>query len=213
MAANGHFRGRLAMLLGLALLGVGLAGGLSMAQQAATGEAPAPEAEEIDPALFNKLFEQVMASPAAPAAPAQPIAFNHQFHVGEVGLDCATCHTNPDPGRLMTFPDTETCMMCHADIATDKAPIQKLTEYHDAHQSVPWVRVYEVLPGVTWTHRAHLEAGVGCLNCHGPVPDLPEMRQMTTVTSMATCMSCHQEQQASNSCVTCHSWPNAANTP
>ncbi|MBC9247466.1 cytochrome c3 family protein [Paracoccus sp. 11-3] len=174
--------------------------------QAATGNTPSID-EPVDPAWLNRLFEQVAANPVPPAAPVQPLPFNHEWHVTEVGLDCTNCHTNPDPGRLMTFPDTETCMQCHADIATDKEPIQRLTAYHDAHEAVPWVRVYQLLPGVNWSHRTHVDAGVGCLNCHGAVPELQQMRQLTTVTSMASCQSCHQAQQAPNTCVTCHSWP------
>lgn len=203
--------GAFAKWLGIALLGLGLSGtavivaGVGLAQQ--SEEVEADVADDIDPALFNRLFEQVMANPALPAAPTQPLPFSHQWHVGEVGLDCTNCHTNPDPGRLMTFPDTETCMQCHADIATDKEPIQKLTEYHNADEAVPWVRVYQLMPGVNWSHRTHVDAGVGCLNCHGAVPDLPQMQELTTVTSMASCQSCHQAQQAPNTCTTCHSWP------
>lgn len=201
------------LTLGLLVLGIGLMGSANpLFAQAAVAEAPAAaeteqQEAEIDAAMFNTLFEQVMANPLPPAAPVQPVAFNHQWHVAEVGLECTTCHTNPDPGLLMTFPDTETCMMCHADIATDKEPIQKLTAYDTAHEAVPLVRVYQVLPGVTWNHRTHIDAGVGCLNCHGPVPELVEMQQVTSVTAMASCMSCHQEQQVSNACTTCHSWP------
>ncbi|MBA4489840.1 cytochrome c3 family protein [Paracoccus sp. S1E-3] len=168
--------------------------------------------DDIDPAWFNKLFQQVALNPSVAAAPEQPLPFNHEWHVTEVGLDCTNCHTNPDPGRLMTFPDTQTCMDCHSDIATDKEPIQRLTQYHDNQQSVPWVRVYQLLPGVNWSHRTHVDAGVGCLNCHGPVPELEQMREVTAVTAMASCQSCHQQQDAQNgtalnTCATCHTWP------
>lgn len=176
--------------------------GLIASAAAAQDAAPRPE-----PLQFNDLFDQVMANPAPPAAPDQPLPFSHQLHVGEYGLDCTNCHTNPDPGVMMTFPATETCMECHADVGTDKEPIQRLTQYHEAHEDVPWVRVYQLLPGVNWSHRGHLDAGVGCINCHGPVPELPQMQEMTTVTGMASCISCHQAQKVNDSCATCHSWP------
>lgn len=206
MADDRKPEGRLwlmALPLVVLVLGVVSLSGVG-AQEAAEDAMPEDDA---DPALFNRLFEQVMAHPAPPAAPDQPLPFSHEWHVGEVGLDCTTCHTNPDPGRLMTFAATETCMQCHAEIGTDKQPIQRLTEYHNAHEVVSWVRVYEVMPGVNWSHRTHVDAGVGCLNCHGSVPEMPQVREITTVTGMASCQSCHQAQQAPNTCVTCHSWP------
>jgi Cytochrome c7 and related cytochrome c/Cytochrome c3 len=154
-------------------------------------------------------------APAAPAvqanraphpAPEQPLPFSHKTHVS-MGLECQTCHTNPAPGNQMTFPGTSTCMSCHATIATDRSAIKKLTEYANSNQSISWVRVYTVLPGVTWTHRTHLQAGVQCQTCHGAVGDLPVMAQMTAVTGMASCVSCHEAQRASTACTTCHAWP------
>ncbi|TRW93048.1 cytochrome c3 family protein [Paracoccus sp. M683] len=182
---------------------LGLAVVLVAASPALTQQAD----EDVDPLLFNQLFERVMQNPAPPPPPEQPLPFSHEWHVTEVGLDCTNCHTNPDPGNMMTFPATDTCMDCHTDIGTDKPSIQRLTQYHDANEAVPWVRVYQVLPGVNWSHRTHVDAGVGCVNCHGAVPELPQMQQLTTVTSMASCQSCHQAQDAPNTCTTCHSWP------
>jgi hypothetical protein len=38
-------------------------------------------------------------------APEQPLPFSHKTHM-TLGLVCQTCHTNPDPGTMMTFPAT-----------------------------------------------------------------------------------------------------------
>src|SRR5918993_205716 len=58
-----------------------------------------------------------------PSAPVQPIAYSHKTHVA-LGLDCTTCHVNPAPGKLMTFPPTSLCMECHKALATDRPAIQ-----------------------------------------------------------------------------------------
>jgi hypothetical protein len=142
-------------------------------------------------------------------APVQPIAYSHKTHLA-LGLQCKTCHTNPEPGKLMTFPATSTCMQCHAGIATDKPSIQKLTEFSKSNAPIPWVRVYTVLPGVTWNHRIHLQAGVGCATCHGAVAQMATMSETTTVTTMAACINCHRAKSAPTSCVTCHAWPAAS---
>jgi hypothetical protein len=148
----------------------------------------------------------VQANLAPHPAPEQPLPYSHKTHVG-IGLPCRLCHTNPAPGQQMTFPATSTCMNCHISIATDRPAIKKLAEYADSKQPIPWVRVYQVLPGVAWTHRKHLEAGVQCETCHGAVGDLDAMSATTAVTAMAVCISCHQARGVSAACTVCHAWP------
>jgi hypothetical protein len=60
---------------------------------------------------------------------------------------------------------------------------------------------------VNWTHRKHLDAGVKCETCHGPVADMAAMSQATSVTSMGVCINCHKLNNAPTVCQTCHSWP------
>lgn len=139
-------------------------------------------------------------------APAQPLPFSHKMHV-LLGLECQTCHSNPDPGLLMTFPATETCMSCHFAVASDKAAIMKLQAYAESGQKIPWVRVYAVTPGVTWSHRAHLDSGTQCATCHGDISQTEAISETKAILAMATCISCHQARGAAFECVTCHAWP------
>ena len=139
-------------------------------------------------------------------APAQPLPYSHKTHIA-AGLHCAECHTNPDPGNQMMFPAIGTCMNCHRTIAKDKPAILKLTEFVKSGQPIPWVRVYQVTPGVTWTHRKHLQAGMQCVMCHGQAARLDAMAETTSVTAMASCISCHQAHNVSTACRTCHAWP------
>ena len=148
----------------------------------------------------------VRENPAPHPAPEQPLPFSHKLHV-ETGLGCQNCHTNPDPGSQMSFPSTATCMTCHESIATDRPAIKKLTEYANSKGLIPWVRVYKVLPGVTWTHRKHLQAGLKCETCHGAVGGLTAMAQITAVTAMASCTGCHEARHANVACTACHAWP------
>lgn len=139
-------------------------------------------------------------------APAQPIAFSHKLHITR-GLQCKDCHANPDPGNQMTMPVASACMTCHVAVATDKPPIRKLAEAAKSNQAIAWARVYQLTPGVTWTHRAHLKAGLQCVMCHGEVGQLDAMAQTTSVTAMGVCIGCHQTKGAATACSTCHSWP------
>jgi hypothetical protein len=142
-------------------------------------------------------------NPSPHPAPEQPLPYSHKQHLA-FGLKCQECHTNPEPGKLMTFPATAKCMQCHVTIAKDKPSIQKLANYSASNQEIPWVRVYKVLPGVAWTHRAHLAAGVKCEICHGDVPQIAAISEVTSVVTMYSCLSCHEMNQAKTACETCH---------
>ena len=169
-----------------------LAAFLFFALQLAARQAAPPAAKQMVPA-----------NPSEHPAPEQPIPYSHKKHLA-VGLECKNCHTNPEPGKLMIFPATSKCMECHVTIAKDKPSIQKLASFAKSQQPIPWVRVYTVLPGIAWTHRAHVAAGVKCETCHGPVREMDAMSEVTSVVTMYSCLSCHEMSQAKTSCETCH---------
>lgn len=147
--------------------------------------------------------QMVPDNPSEHTPPAQPIPYSHKTHLA-LGLECKDCHTNPDPGVLMTFPATSKCMQCHVTIAKNKPSIQKLAEFSKSQKPIPWVRVYTVLQGITWTHRMHLQAGVKCETCHGPVAQMDAMSEVTSVTTMYSCLNCHELNHAKTACDTCH---------
>jgi hypothetical protein len=147
--------------------------------------------------------QMVPDNPSEHTPPVQPIPYSHKKHLS-LGLDCKDCHTNPEPGKLMTFPETSKCMLCHVTVAKDKPSIQKLAEYSKSKQVIPWVRVYTVLPGVAWNHRTHLQGGVKCETCHGQVRQMEAMSEVTSVTTMYSCLNCHEMNQAKTACDTCH---------
>lgn len=135
--------------------------------------------------------------------PAQPIPYSHKTHLA-LGLKCTDCHANRDPGEQMGIPETNRCMACHVTIAKDKPAIQKLAEFSNNKQAVPWIRVYQIASGITWSHRAHLKAGMTCNLCHGDVAKLDVMTRLMNVTTMDGCVGCHKDNQADASCGVCH---------
>lgn len=143
---------------------------------------------------------------AAEAPPAQPIPFNHRAHLA-LEITCEGCHTNAASSRDRGLPAAATCMACHGTIATEAPAIRELAAHAASNTPVAWRRVYEVLPGVTWSHGPHLEAGVECTTCHGSVAELEIMRATTGVTAMASCIGCHESHSASTACTVCHAWP------
>jgi len=179
--------------IGIPLLVAAFSAAFLMLSLGLSAQQPAP----------SPIKHMVPDNPSPHEAPVQPIPYSHKVHLA-FGLKCTECHTNPDPGKLMTFPETGKCMQCHVTIAKDKPAIQKLAEYSKSKKAIPWIRVYNVLPGVSWTHRAHLGAVVRCETCHGQVAELEKMVEVTSVTTMYSCLSCHEMNHAKTACETCH---------
>jgi len=180
--------------------------GLAIALMAAALLLHAPDAKAQQSAATANATKEVPDNPAEHSPPAQPVPYSHKTHLA-LGLECAFCHANPEPGKLMTFPPTSTCMSCHDTVATKKPSIQKLASLAKSEQPISWVRVYAVTVGVNWTHRKHLEASIKCETCHGEVAEMGAMSQTTSVTSMGVCINCHKLRAAPTVCQTCHSWP------
>ncbi len=88
-------------------------------------------------------------------APEQPLPYSHKTHVS-LGLKCAQCHPNPEPGDFMTLPKTAVCMTCHASVKTDSPHIQKLAALDAEGKRVPWAPVYRVPDWVSFNHRKHI---------------------------------------------------------
>ena len=109
----------------------------------------------------------------------------------------------PDPGESMGFPATTKCMACHKTIATGSEHIQKLAEYAEQKRKIPWKRVYQIPSYVLFSHKAHLETGATCENCHGNVKDREQLWKEVDI-SMGGCMECHRTHQASLDCGYCH---------
>lgn len=132
----------------------------------------------------------------------QPIPYSHKTHLA-LGLECKSCHKNPDPGEAMGYPPETFCMNCHRAIKADSPHIQKLAAAVKQKQPIPWVRIYKIPNFVYFSHRVHTKAGVTCEKCHGPV------RQRDVITKevsldMKSCMACHAASKAPNDCNSCH---------
>jgi hypothetical protein len=136
--------------------------------------------------------------------PVQPIAYSHKVHL-ENGMACLDCHTSVETGPVAGIPGVETCMVCHAAIATEHPEIQKLAAYQERGEDVPWQRVYDYSPSahVRFQHAPHIRAGVDCARCHGDMTQQTVAVRAVNLT-MGTCVTCHQQEKASVDCTTCH---------
>lgn len=135
-------------------------------------------------------------------APVQPVPYSHKLHVS-LGLECAKCHANPDPGEAMGLPKVSLCMTCHASIKKDSPHIQALAKAAVEKRELRWKRVYQVPSYVFFSHRLHTEAGATCDACHGPIAQRNVVFKEGDIT-MGGCMACHEQKKAPNDCNACH---------
>ncbi|MDZ7638541.1 MAG: cytochrome c3 family protein [Bryobacterales bacterium] len=132
----------------------------------------------------------------------QPLPYSHKAHIA-LGLQCKSCHSNPDPGELMRFPAESFCMGCHRTVKADSPHIQKLAAAAKEKKPLPWVRVYKIPDYVYFSHRVHTQAGATCETCHGPVSQREVITKEVEHT-MQSCMACHGAHNAPNDCDSCH---------
>ena len=107
----------------------------------------------------------------------QPVPFSHQHHVGGLGIDCRYCHTSVEKSPFAGIPPTKTCMNCHSQIWTGAPLLEPVRESFRTGKSLVWTRVNDLPDFVYFDHSIHINKGVGCNTCHGPVDRMPLMYQ------------------------------------
>ncbi len=60
---------------------------------------------------------------------------------------------------------------------------------------IEWMRVHTLPDFVYFDHRPHVNAGVACQSCHGPVESMERVRQVEDL-SMGWCVNCHRSVNA-----------------
>jgi cytochrome c peroxidase len=82
-------------------------------------------------------------------------------------------------------------MNCHAQIWTNAAYLEPVRESFRTGRSLEWSRVNQLPNFVYFNHSIHVNKGVGCNTCHGPVDQMPLMYQYASL-QMEFCLDCHR---------------------
>jgi cytochrome c7-like protein len=167
--------------------------------------------------------------------PVQPIAYSHRLHAGELQIQCQYCHFGADKSRHAGIAPASVCMNCHRFVTASfgavrgedelaekekraprpvvSAELRKLYAAVDGAQPIGWTRIHSLPDFAYFDHRPHVNAGVACQQCHGPVESMERVRQVSDL-SMGWCVNCHREASrtgvagrrvnASTNCSTCH---------
>ncbi|WP_404383749.1 cytochrome c3 family protein [Caenispirillum salinarum] len=125
-------------------------------------------------------------------APAQPVPFSHKHHVGGLGIDCRYCHTAVEVSASAGLPPTETCMTCHSQLWTDADLLAPVRQSWAKRTPIHWARVHNLPDFAYFDHSIHVSSGVGCVECHGAVDEMPLTRQAENLR-MRFCVNCHDD--------------------
>ena len=130
--------------------------------------------------------------------PPQPVPFSHSIHVQQLGLDCRYCHDGVEKSWYSNVPAADTCMNCHSAIRANDPKLEPVrASYKDQKKPVEWVQVHKLPDYVYFNHSVHVNRGVSCVECHGRIDQMDEVRHEKQF-SMTFCLDCHRELSPEN---------------
>jgi hypothetical protein len=80
-------------------------------------------------------------------------------------------------------------MNCHSQIFANSAFLEPVRESFRTGQSIRWTRVHDLPDFVYFDHSIHVNKGVGCTTCHGPVDKMAYVFQEQSL-QMEWCLGC-----------------------
>jgi len=114
----------------------------------------------------------------------------------------------------------------------DTAAINQLLSYAkgtpDQWKPIPWVRIHKLAGFVYFPHKRHVQVGLPCQTCHGPVETMTTvgaetgprlsndllhlvgLKPSAPLLTMGWCVECHRRENATRraqaplDCVSCH---------
>lgn len=128
------------------------------------------------------------------AAPPQPVPFSHRHHVGGLGIDCRYCHTGVETSAFAGLPATEVCMTCHSQLWTNADLLAPVRDSLQTQRPLRWTRVNDLADFVFFNHSIHVQRGVACVTCHGPVERMA-LTYRAQAFHMKFCLDCHRNPQ------------------
>jgi len=146
--------------------------------------------------------------PFARRGPVQPIAFPHDIHAGTNQIPCMYCHSSADRSVDAGIPAVQVCAGCHIAggvplIAADSLGVKQLVAYWKDQKPIPWQRIYKIPDHAHFPHMRHVNAGLECQQCHGPVETMKEIKKVASL-KMGWCIDCHRARQVRTDCAVCH---------
>jgi len=127
--------------------------------------------------------------------PVQPVAYSHNIHAGQLGIDCRYCHSAVEKSWYANIPASSVCMNCHSQVLKDDPKLALVRESYASGTPIPWIQIHKLPDYVYFNHSVHVTRGVGCAECHGPINKMDEVYQAKPL-SMTFCLDCHRNPAA-----------------
>jgi len=121
----------------------------------------------------------------------QPVPFSHEHHAWQLGIDCRYCHTSVEKSPYAGLPATEICMSCHSQIWTNSPLLEPIRQSYETGTPIKWNLVNKVPQFVFFNHSIHVDRGINCDVCHGPVQNM-DITWKGNSFQMAWCLQCHR---------------------
>ena len=126
--------------------------------------------------------------------PVQPVAFSHSIHAGQLGLDCRYCHNGVEKSWYSNIPSASTCMNCHNQVLKDDPKLALVRDSAQTGKPIPWIQIHKTPDYVYFNHSVHVNRGVSCVKCHGPINKMDEVYHAKPL-SMTFCLDCHRNPE------------------
>ncbi len=127
--------------------------------------------------------------------PIQPIAFSHNIHAGQLGMDCRYCHSAVEKSWYSNIPAAGLCMNCHSQVLKDDPKLALVRESAATGKPIPWVQIHKTPEFVYFNHSVHVNRGISCVECHGRIDQMDEVYHAKPF-SMSFCLDCHRDPAA-----------------
>lgn len=121
----------------------------------------------------------------------QPVPFSHEHHTNELGIDCRYCHQSVENSSYAMLPPTETCMSCHSQVWTNSPLLEPVRESWRTGNAIRWNQLNKLPEFVYFNHSLHVDRGLNCNICHGPVQTM-QLAYRAQAFTMAWCLECHR---------------------
>ena len=82
-------------------------------------------------------------------------------------------------------------MNCHNQILATDNRLAPIRESATNNAPIPWVQIHKLPDFAYFNHSVHVNRGVSCVHCHGPVNKMDEVAQAMPL-SMSFCLDCHR---------------------
>jgi hypothetical protein len=124
--------------------------------------------------------------------PIQPVAFSHNIHATQLGLDCRYCHNGVEKSWYSNIPATSVCLNCHNQVLKDDDRLALVRESAASGKPIPWVQIHKLPDFAYFNHAVHVNRGVSCVECHGQINHMDEVYHAKPL-SMSFCLDCHRD--------------------